>query len=91
MKFQWDPRKAIKNVARHQISFREASTVFGDPLAATIPDPDRSLQEARFLTIGRSTAGRLIVVSHTDRGDEVRIISARPATRVEKKRYEQDS
>jgi uncharacterized protein len=91
VEFQWDPRKAIKNAARHQITFREASTVFGDPLAATILDPDHSVQETRFLTIGRSAAGRLIVVSHTDRGDEVRIISARPGTRVEKKRYEQDS
>ena len=91
MKFQWDPQKATKNLARHGIPFREASTVFGDPLASTILDPDHSLHETRFLTIGRSTAGRVIVVSHTDRGDEVRIISARPGTRVEKKRYEQDS
>ncbi len=91
MKFQWDPRKATRNVARHGISFREASTVFGDPLASTILDPDHSVDEARLLTIGRSTAGRLIVVSHTDRDDEVRIISARPGTRGEKKRYEQDS
>lgn len=91
MKFQWDPRKAAKNLARHGITFREASTVFGDPLASTIPDPDHSAEEARFLTIGRSTAGRLIVVSHTERGDEVRIISARSGTRGEKKRYEQDS
>ena len=91
MKFQWDSRKATKNVARHGITFREASTVFGDPLASTILDPDHSAEEARFLTVGRSTAGRLIVVSHTDREDEVRIISARSATRGEKKRYEQDS
>ena len=91
MKFQWDPRKATKNVARHGISFREASTVFGDPLASTIPDPDHSIDEARLLTIGRSTAGRLIVVPHTDREDEVRIISARPGTQGEKKRYEQGS
>lgn len=62
MKFQWDPRKATKNVARHGITFREASTVSGDPLASTILDPDHSAEEARFLTIGRSTAGRLIVV-----------------------------
>ncbi|HQZ17834.1 MAG TPA: BrnT family toxin [Vicinamibacteria bacterium] len=91
MKFQWDPRKATKNLARHGISFREASTIFGDPLASTIPDPDHSVHEARFLTIGRSNAGRLVVVSHTDREDEVRIISARPGTRVEKKKYEQAS
>jgi len=91
VKFQWDPRKATKNLARHGISFREASTIFGDPLASTIPDPDHSVHEARFLTIGRSNAGRLVVVSHTDREDEVRIISARPGTRVEKKKYEQAS
>ena len=91
MKFQWDPKKATKNVARHGITFREASTAFGDPLASTIPDPDHSVDEARLLTIGRSTTGRLIVVSHTDREDEVRIISARPGTRGERKRYEQDS
>ena len=78
-------------MARHGISFREASTVFGDPLASTILDPDHSVDEARVLTIGRSIAGRLIVVSHTDREGEVRIISARPGTRGEKKRYEQDS
>ena len=91
MKFQWDPRKATKNLARHGISFREASTVFGDPWASTILDPDHSVDEVRLLTIGRSTAGRLIVVSHTEREDEVRIISARSGTRGEKKRYEQDS
>ena len=91
MKFQWDPKKATRNLARHGVSFKEASTVFGDPLASTIVDPDHSVEEVRFLTAGRSAQGRLVVVSHTDRGEEIRIISARPGTRGEKKRYEQDS
>lgn len=91
MKFQWDPKKATSNLARHGVSFKEASTVFGDPLASTIRDPDHSVEELRLLTLGRSAAGRLIVVSHTERGEDIRIISARPGTRGEKKRYEQDS
>jgi hypothetical protein len=91
VKFQWDPKKATRNLARHGVSFKEASTVFGDPLASTIPDPDHSVEELRFLTMGRSAAGRLIVVSHTERGEDTRIIGARPGTRGEKKRYEQDS
>ena len=91
MKFQWDPKKAAGNLARHGVSFKEASTVFGDPLASTIQDPDHSVEEPRLLTLGRSTEGRLIVVSHTDRDEDIRIISARPGTRGEKRRYEQDS
>ena len=91
MKFQWDPRKATRNLARHGVAFWEASTVFGDPLASTILDPDHSVEEVRLLTVGRSAAGRLVVVSHTERDDEVRLISARLATRGEKKKYEQDS
>jgi uncharacterized DUF497 family protein len=91
VKFQWDPKKATRNLARHGVAFKEASTVFGDPLASTILDPDHSVEELRLLTMGRSAAGRLIVVSHTERGDDTRIISARPGTRGEKKRYEQDS
>ena len=91
MKFQWDPRKAARSLIRHGVAFKEASTVFGDPLASTILDPDHSIEEVRLLTMGRSTAGRFIVVSHTDRDEEIRIISARPGTRGERKRYEQDS
>ena len=91
MKFQWDPKKAARNLMRHRVSFREASTVFGDPLASTILDPDHSVEESRLLTLGRTTERRLIVVSHTDRGEDIRIISARPGTRAEKRRYEQDS
>jgi uncharacterized DUF497 family protein len=90
VKFQWDPKKATRNLARHGVSFKEASTVFGDPLASTILDPDHSVEELRLLTVGRSAEGRLVVVSHTERSEEIRIIGARPSTRGEKKRYEQD-
>lgn len=89
MKFEWDPQKEAANVAKHDVSFAEASTVFGDPLAGTIPDPDHSLAEMRFLTIGLSATGRLIVVSHTEEEDDLfRIISAREATTHERKAYE---
>ena len=83
MQFEWDPGKAAINFDKHRVSFDEASTVFGDPLAGTIDDPGHSEGEARFVTIGRSAQGRLIVVVHTDRGDRVRLISARRATRRE--------
>jgi hypothetical protein len=76
MKFEWDPRKARLNVAKHGVSFDEATTVFYDPLSATFDDPDRSVGERRFITIGYSSRGRLLVVAHTDRGEATRIISA---------------
>ena len=88
MKFQWDPKKAVANKRAHGVTFEEASTVFGDPLAGTIPDPEHSLEERRFLTIGHSAENRVIAVMHADRDEDVRIISARLATRREKKRYE---
>ena len=88
MKFNWDPSKAQENLLDHGISFEEATTVFGDPLAGTIPDPDHSVGEARFLTIGWTANGRLIVVSHIEEGDTIRIISAREATAHERKQYE---
>ncbi len=89
MEFEWDPEKAARNVAKHGVSFQEAATVFGDPLAITHADPDHSEEEDRFLTFGHSSEGDLLVVSHTDRGDCTRIISARSATRKEKKHYEE--
>jgi uncharacterized DUF497 family protein len=89
MDFEWDQQKAARNVAKHGVSFYEAATVFGDPLAMTYYDPDHSQDEDRFLTFGHSDAGHLLVVSHTDRDDRVRIISARRATRRERKAYEQ--
>ena len=88
MEFEWDPEKAQRNLAKHSVAFSEAATVFGDPLAITFYDPGHSDDEDRYLTFGYSTDGRLLVVSHTDRGDRNRIISARVATRREKKIYE---
>jgi len=89
MEFEWDPDKAARNLARHGVSFHEAATVFGDPLAITYFDPDHSEEEDRFLTFGHSSSGQLLVVSHTDRGDHIRVISARRATRRERKSYEE--
>ena len=88
MKFEWDARKDRANLGKHGVSFAEASTVFGDPLAASIPDPDHSEGEVRFVTMGYSSSNRLIVVSHSEEGDTVRIISAREATSHERKTYE---
>ena len=89
MEFEWDPEKAARNLAKHDVSFHEAATVFGDPLATTYDDPDHSDEEDRFLTFGHTSDGRLLVVSHTDRGDRTRIISARKATRKERKQHEE--
>ena len=72
MEFEWDPDKAAQNLAKHRVSFVEAATVFGDPLAVTYFDPDHSGEEDRFLTFGHSNAGELLVVSHTDRDDRIR-------------------
>ena len=88
MQFEWDTKKAAYNLAKHGISFSDAATVFGDPLAGTILDPRHSVEERRFVTIGHSANGFLIVVIHAERGDRIRIISARRATRRERKRYE---
>ncbi|MBV8207191.1 MAG: BrnT family toxin [Acidobacteria bacterium] len=88
MDFAWDPRKDVLNQRKHGISFSEAAAVFGDPLAVTIADPDHSGDEERFLTTGYSREHKLVIVSHTDRGEVIRIISARPATAAEKKGYE---
>ncbi len=91
MKFEWDPRKAAKNLSSHGVSFREFATVLGDPLAATAADPDHSSAEDRYITVGSSNRGRPLIVSHTDRGDRVRIISARELTRAERKEYEEET
>ena len=88
MRFSWDERKAAANLSKHGISFPEAVTVFGDQLAQTIPDPDNSHAERRFLTVGLSSSGRLMVVAHTEDDDEVRVISARPSTKRERRDYE---
>jgi uncharacterized protein len=91
MEFDWDPEKATSNVAKHQVSFQEAATVFDDPLSIAFPDPRHSITEARFVIIGRSTQGRLLFVSHVDRIDHTRIISAREVTRREQRIYEEES
>jgi uncharacterized DUF497 family protein len=87
--FEWDPGKAEKNRRKHRVSFHEAATVFGDPLAVTFGDPDHSESEQRFITIGMSGADRVLLVAHADRGDKIRIISARKATQNERRNYEE--
>ena len=90
-KFDWDPEKAEANRRKHDVSFHEASTVFADPLAMLMHDPDHSVGEERYLVLGASSTGRLLVVSHAERPPRTRLISARPATRNERKHYEQDT
>jgi uncharacterized DUF497 family protein len=87
--FEWEAEKAKRNFAKHGVPFQEASTVFADPFASTIPDPDHSRSEARFVTLGLSSQQRLLVVCHTERGDRTRLISAREATRHERRQYEE--
>ena len=89
--FEWDDNKAKQNLKKHGVSFEEASTVFGDPLARTIPDPLHSGEEDRFVHLGESRRRRLLVVVFTERGDKIRIISARVATRRERKNHEEGS
>jgi uncharacterized protein len=90
MDFEWDAEKAATNVRKHGVPFDEAATIFGDPLSLTYHDPDHSWEEERYITVGTSHAGRLLVVSQTDRGENVRIISARIATRRERRKYEEE-
>jgi uncharacterized protein len=89
--FEWDPAKARRNRRKHGISFHEAATIFGDSLAVTYPDPDHSESEQRFVTMGKSSAGRILVIAHADRGDNIRIISARKSTRRERESYEEEN
>lgn len=88
MRFEWNGRKAAANRRKHNVSFDEAASVFSDPLSATGEDPDHSDEERRFVTFGVSSSGRLLVVAHAERGDSIRIISARRATRAEREIYE---
>jgi uncharacterized protein len=88
--FEWDPAKARQNRRKHRVSFEEAATVFGDPLALTYSDPDHAALEQRFITVGMSSANRSLIVAHADRGESIRIISARKATPHERKHYEED-
>ena len=91
MKFEWNPNKAATNIDKHDISFPEATTVFDDSLSVTFPDLDHSIMERRYVIIGMSASGLLLVVSHTDRDNCIRIISARRATRQEKRFYEEEN
>jgi uncharacterized DUF497 family protein len=88
MRFEWDSEKARSNQLKHGVSFEEASTVFGDSLAITFPDPDHSVAEQRFVTFGLSSRERLVIVAHTERHGALRIISARAATKAERRIYE---
>jgi uncharacterized DUF497 family protein len=87
--FEWDPGKARQNRRKHRVTFQEAASVFGDPLAITYPDPDHSIAEQRFITVGMSTANRVLIVAHADRNEHIRIISARKTTQRERKQYEE--
>ena len=89
MKFEWDPRKAEANKLKHGVDFADAITVFDDRVAATVIDPDHSIDENRFITIGYSVGGRLLFVCHVDRGETVRLISARQATSRERRNHEE--
>ena len=88
MEFEWDAAKAKQNLRKHGVAFEESASAFYDVLSITIPDPDHSVGERRYLLIGMSSTGRLVVVSHTDRGRRIRIISARRANRRERTSYE---
>lgn len=90
LRFEWDNDKAGSNLTKHSVSFEEASTVFGDPNSITISDPVHSLSEARYIILGHSYTGKLIVVVHTERGENIRIISARRANRKERQTYEEN-
>jgi uncharacterized protein len=85
--FEWDEEKASRNEAKHGINFEEAKTVFNDPFSMTVCDPDHSVEEERWVDIGLSAEGRLLVVWYTERGERIRIIGCRKATRVEERAY----
>ena len=85
--FEWDKIKDLENLRKHGVSFNESLTIFGDPLSLTVEDPLHSIEEYRFITIGLSDRGRILVVVYTERGDNIRIISARQATPGEARAY----
>ena len=87
--FEWDPEKAKKNIRKHDVDFDEASSVFDDPMFITVIDEEHSTDEERYITIGLSNKNRLLLVAHTERDDQIRIISARKATKNEEKFYEE--
>ena len=91
LQFEWDPNKAASNLRRHKVSFEEAATVFQDRLSVTVADPDHSAEEDRWIIVGLSHRFRLLIVSHTERGNHIRIISARELTPRERKEYEEEN
>ena len=90
MEFEWDPQKASRNLRKHRVSFTEAATVFSDLLSVTVPDPDRSIEESRYITVGMSCRFRLLIVAYAERGERTRIIGARELTRAEREAYERE-
>lgn len=89
MQFEWDISKAASNLSKHGVSFEEAKTVFDDPLYVDFYDPDHSEDEERYLIVGESNRGRLLIVSYTERGNSIRLISARAVTQTERAAYEE--
>ncbi|MCC3404412.1 MAG: BrnT family toxin [Microcoleus sp. PH2017_29_MFU_D_A] len=89
MNFEWDENKAARNLSKHGVSFEEAKTVFDDPLYVDFYDPDHSDEEDRYIIVGESRRGRLLIVSYTERGKTIRLISAREVTRKEREVYEE--
>ncbi|MDI6736861.1 MAG: BrnT family toxin [bacterium] len=87
--FEWDPKKAKLNLQKHGVEFDEASTIFGDPLALLMPDPDHSVGEMRYILLGMSNQQRLLVVTFAERPPRTRLISARRATKQERRKYEE--
>ena len=90
IEFEWDLSKARLNLRKHGVTFKQAATVFRDPLSITFDDPDHSEEEDRYIIVGLSDAGRLLMVSHTNRGSRIRLISARELTRSEREAYEEE-
>lgn len=90
IEFEWDPQKDKANRLKHRISFGEAATVLRDPLGITVFDPDHSQEEDRYITVGTSKRGQAVMVAYTDRGNRIRIISARPLSRAEREQYEEE-
>lgn len=88
MRFEWNENKALSNLSKHGVSFEEAKTVFDDPFYVDFYDPDHSEDEERYLIVGESSRGRLLIVSYTERGNSIRLISAREVTRTEREAYE---
>ncbi len=89
MEFAWDPKKAASNLRKHGVSFNEAASVFGDVLSIAVPDPDHSLEDERFILVGLSQFGRLLIIAYSDQSKRVRLISARELTSHERKAYEE--